>query len=78
MPDVVRAPLPQFNAEATCAKCGHDDIRTNYQPDTSHYDCPIAKEMQTSYGPEHLTRCCQRCHFQWEEATRDNEGDGEL
>lgn len=70
MPDRAKSPrLQPYSAEAICEKCGHDDIGTRYEADSSHYGCPIGKEMRTSYGPEHISRWCQRCHFHWEEGT---------
>jgi 5-methylcytosine-specific restriction endonuclease McrA len=59
--------LPPFDTDAHCPKCGHDNVRVTYEKNTSHYRCPIALELETSFGPEHLVRCCQRCHFTWEE-----------
>ncbi len=59
--------LPSFDPDRSCAKCGHDVIMTFYEANTSHHDCPIGKAMETSYGPEHFSRHCQRCRYKWEE-----------
>ncbi len=59
--------LPQFNASSVCKKCGYDVILTIYQEDTAHYSCPLGQSLRSNYGPEHLSRICQRCRYLWEE-----------
>jgi hypothetical protein len=72
--------LPPYNAEATCPKCGHDVVKTSYQP----RGCSTPAHCGVRWdGPEHHDRNCQRCHYEWAESViapveqaRDGRGDG--
>ena len=60
-----------------CPKCGHDEVRINYQEGGSRYDsahdrCRLNVGMAERGGDiyaEHFHRVCQRCHYVW--ATAD-------
>lgn len=62
--------LPPYNPEATCPKCGHDDVHTRYEPTAHHHSCQV-REMVTDpvcCTAEHMERTCRRCGYQWPEA----------
>ena len=63
--------LPPFDEVASCSKCGSSVVTAKHEADTSHYGCPLGHQQKTIYGPEHIVRHCQRCHFEWEERTLD-------
>lgn len=76
------AALKPFDAEATCAKCGHDDLGTSYQRNghCTHYPnrCPFADSLHDpkccdTKASEHIHRHCRRCHFEWPEAVLKKE-----
>lgn len=57
--------LQPLNLEATCPKCGHDDIGVSYHrlwPYQPGCDCFGRGRM------EHMRRDCRRCHYDWAEA----------
>ena len=55
--------LVVYNPEASCPKCGCDDVRTGYQ------EQPQAgiDWWWLDFEHEHLIRTCQRCHYDWPE-----------
>ena len=60
-------PLPFYDPDAKCPKCGHDDISTRYvkqgrlgEP-CEFYSADIREH-------EHLHRQCRRCNYKWCEA----------
>lgn len=61
--------LPPYAENATCPKCGHDDINVSYSKGTSFgalgcaYYCSLRGSIK-----EHLDRTCNRCHYQWAES----------
>lgn len=76
--------IPPFNAEGVCAKCGYEKIHSRYhngvatyEPCYDHFDshrttvAPIGGDtwVSASQFPEHLDRSCDRCSYQWVEAT---------
>lgn len=67
--------LEPFDARQLCPKCGHDRIHTSYEPDTSHFECPIGTRLRTSHGGEHLVRRCLRCHHVWEQRCVESDAD---
>lgn len=58
--------LAPFNPEATCPKCGHDDIRSSFHRNV--HDCGFREPY---IREEHLERLCRRCSFSWMEAPLD-------
>lgn len=60
--EVQAAPLPPFDSERPCRKCGHDVISTHHQEQgCDDPSCAV-------HPAECLVRTCQRCRFQWFEA----------
>lgn len=74
-PTLLEQFLDPFDPDQLCPKCGHDRIHTSYQPDSSHYECPIGKRLRSSHAAEHLERRCLRCHFVWEQLVVKADGD---
>lgn len=66
--------LPPFNADATCPKCGHDDVDTWYQLTAHCHGKGWCAAREAHYlarkccEAEHLHRICKRCRFGWAEA----------
>jgi hypothetical protein len=59
---------PPFTPDATCPKCGHGGITSQYQ---SHSTVSLSL-----YGPDvydWLRRSCTLCGYSWYEACRDAE-----
>ncbi len=63
-------PLPPFSDTSCCAKCGGDDVMTDYHKDAHEPVCVLAKELSKPEccKVEHLERVCRRCHYKWAEA----------
>lgn len=53
--------LSPYNPDATCPKCGFEDVATGYRPGT-HFLCPSG-----TFVGEHLDRRCRRCQHEWAE-----------
>jgi C4-type Zn-finger protein len=53
--------LPPFNPEATCPKCGHDQINCRWRV----AEGPLAHKAP---APEWLSRYCTRCGYIWDES----------
>ena len=65
--------LPPFNPKAKCPKCGWREVVVLYQ---EYAAGPSAK-----YWPlwrEFFLRTCERCQYEWIEATPEQLGDGIL
>ena len=60
-------PLPPFNPDATCAKCGHDKVNMRFARADSEF-------MRGFRGWDWLTRRCDRCGYHWYEQCLDAEG----
>jgi len=56
--------LPPFDPTGSCPKCLHSNITVSYHNESCH-DSTCPRSFQ---GPEHLSRCCTRCHYKWCEA----------
>lgn len=61
--------MPPFNGEATCPKCGHDDIGTHYCEEQARTFTPHCASPWERVG--HLHRKCRRCNYEWIEAPLD-------
>jgi hypothetical protein len=59
--------LDPYDPDQVCPKCDHDQVRTTYRPDSSHYRCGVAQRLGTSHAGEHLERRCERCAYTWEQ-----------
>lgn len=71
--------LPPFDEDATCPKCGHDDVAVIYEANT-HYRICEQHNAPTLTQPaccryEHFHRVCQRCRYLWAEACIPEETD---
>ena len=55
-----------FDANATCPKCGHDNVSAQYHKTVSSPECPLWPNIRR-HG-EHLDRQCTRCRYTWAEA----------
>ena len=61
--------LPPYYPDGPCAKCGAIDARTSYHQ--GGLDC-LYSERKRDYPAEvgeHLHRRCQRCGYDWRDAT---------
>jgi hypothetical protein len=63
--------MKPFNPDATCPKCGHDEISSLHVPERNRGH--IYSTEQDQERAEHIRRRCQRCHYSWNEATLDRE-----
>lgn len=64
-------PLPDFSGEATkCAACGHNRAGTEYRA-TGVCVHDIDEQARDFTPNPRLHRTCDRCGFQWDEATLD-------
>jgi len=58
-----------FDPTGRCPKCGHDEVRTNYQRHAHGWGCKDhCPPHPRCCRFEHLDRCCQRCYYVWAEA----------
>lgn len=65
---------PQYNPDATCPKCRHDDVSTRWQDAKEpcrHPSC-LTRSDDCAGWPERLQRRCERCRFGWFEAVEDS------
>jgi hypothetical protein len=53
-------PLPPFNPQAVCPKCGSENVSRTWR-----------EASKTEQLPEHLERICLECSVQWQEACLD-------
>lgn len=64
--------LRPFNRNATCPKCGYEDVSTTY-----YNDYQASMESAGSRWPRpdyaHLRRTCRHCGYEWYEAPLDAE-----
>lgn len=67
-------PLPPYDPDATCPKCGHEDVSTAYIGNGHHWNCKDHGAPPATFhgsrdccADEHLHRTCQRCHYLWRE-----------
>lgn len=67
--------LDPFDPEQICSKCGHDEIETVYQPDSSHAECALGRRLGTRHAGEHLERRCRRCSYRWEQLVVERASD---
>lgn len=60
----VNKTLPPLNVDAVCPKCGFDDIAMHHRngDECNHGACDWHEQ-------EHILRVCQRCRYDWPEAT---------
>jgi predicted nucleic-acid-binding Zn-ribbon protein len=56
--------LAPFNPNATCSKCGHDQVSMSWERATGDF----AREF---IGFEWLVRLCERCGYDWKEQCLD-------
>ena len=54
--------LPDYNPNAKCPVCGHDEISTFYCIDYCKFHAASS---------EHVDRRCKRCHYKWPEKLID-------
>ena len=59
--------MEAFNSAATCPKCGHDTVGTQYQA-PHHAACD---DTCRDKKPERLERRCERCRYWWDERCAD-------
>ena len=62
--------LPRYNPEATCCKCGHNEITSRYHREGATLrDCGLHqyKGECPKIEQEHIYRCCRRCGWDWQE-----------
>lgn len=61
--------LKRFDATGKCLKCGHHLIHAAFH--AGHAACCTSCHRYGCDGPakEHLRRRCERCGFEWNEAT---------
>ncbi len=55
-----------YDPEAECSKCGHDDIGTYHMLKDHVHAGNIHCGLKT--GEEHMDRYCKRCKYAWPEA----------
>jgi len=56
-----------FDPEATCPKCGHDDVRLRFSSGLSPWTGGCSSECPSAWSGEHLDRRCKRCGYKWTE-----------
>lgn len=68
--------LSPLKPEGHCPKCGHKRVLMIYCKGTDPYN---ATRCYFRFGRDHLHRRCNRCHYEWHEATTDtgNEEQGQ-
>lgn len=54
--------METFTKNALCTKCGHDSIISSY------HDENCSNRRCSGTNKEHITRCCTRCGYFWQEA----------
>jgi ribosomal protein S27AE len=59
-------PLEAFDENSTCPKCGGRDVSMSYCTDTH-----AAGEYSSEVTTEHMHRRCNRCGYEWLQATLD-------
>ncbi|WP_413808171.1 hypothetical protein [Streptomyces sp. OE57] len=70
LPASQRPELPPYTGDtASCEKCGHDLISTEYRrPHSGHVMIEINGALVRGPLPERHLRECDRCRYQWHEA----------
>lgn len=58
--------MKPFDPEATCIKCGGDDISTRYEAKKVCLRCKPG-DIGPHSSPERLSRHCRRCGYDWYE-----------
>jgi hypothetical protein len=61
--------LKPFTPEASCPKCGHQEIRNTWEEAVD--PCGINACKAHPGKPERIVRVCQSCRYSWEEAPLD-------
>ena len=61
--------MPPFDKDAICPKCGEGNITAVYIPTSVCWRLGCAHPDH--HYPEHISRTCYRCHYQWREAPLD-------
>jgi transcription elongation factor Elf1 len=61
--------MTPFNPEATCPKCGHEDVNSSYVEERVRLFISCSDNDQEA--GEHIRRKCRRCNYSWNEATLD-------
>jgi len=61
--------LKPFDGEASCPKCGHEEVRVRYER-AGEDDDEWESRPKYHKWPVHefLMRVCERCDYQWPEA----------
>jgi transcription elongation factor Elf1 len=63
--------MKPFNPDATCPKCGNDEISSCHVPERLRLFISCSDNDQEP--EEHIRRRCTRCYYRWNEATLDRE-----
>ena len=70
----MRLKIREFDEEAICDKCGHEEINWKY---VSAQNRPfgVQEDGHLEYGrvPEHIGMCCDRCGYFWKMAVKGDE-----
>jgi hypothetical protein len=61
--------MTPYNANATCPKCGNDDVNSQYHDGMlcGLYNSGCSANNYDK-GKEHVSRHCKRCHYEWAES----------
>ena len=63
--------LKPYDPDATCPKCGHDDIMTvhhKFGRQSTVCSPSVSAYFRDMPEGEHLHRTCRRCRYEWPEA----------
>jgi hypothetical protein len=70
----VTTPLPSFSGDRpTCTKCGHNAATCTYRDFKTSTPVRLLNMAVYDGLTECLIRTCQRCGYQWDEATATND-----